>query len=77
MKDHRGLRIGERDTSDLDELLKEAKAKVDAMTPAEREKMHDEQRKSWVRGEMGWPEPKFKMVDGVKVYESYEDYCNG
>ena len=34
---------------------KQAAAKVAAMTPEERERMHDEQRKSWVRAEMAWP----------------------
>lgn len=57
--------------------LKAAVAKVNAMSPAEREAMFEEQKKSYVRAEMSWPKPKFKMVDGVKVYESYEDYCNG
>lgn len=47
------------------------------MTPEEREAMHKAQRESFVRAEMGWPKPKFKMIDGVKVYDSYEDYCNG
>ncbi len=40
---------------ELDRLLREAAAKVAAMTPEERERMHDEQRKSWVRAEMAWP----------------------
>ncbi len=74
---HFRLRSAEATVSDLDKLLNQAVEACNAMTPAEREKMHDEQRKSWVRGEIVWPEPKFKMIDGVKVYESYEDYCNG
>lgn len=39
--------------AELEELLRRAKAKVDAMSPSEREQMHREQRESWVRGEMG------------------------
>ena len=39
----------------LNELLRESAAKVAAMTQEEREKMHEEQRKSWVRAEMAWP----------------------
>ena len=62
---------------ELESLIARAKAQYDAMTPEEREAMHKEQRESFVHGELGWPKPKFKWVDGVKVYESYEDYCNG
>lgn len=60
----------------LDELLKESAAKVKAMTPAEREEMIKRQGESWMRGEMGWPKPKYHYENGVKVYDSYEDYCN-
>ena len=62
-------------TPDLQELLRRANAKVAAMTPEEKEAMRRAQRDSWVRAEMGWPNPKYKWVNGVKVYESYEDYC--
>lgn len=62
--------------SNLDELLKKAKAAYDAMTPEEREEMHRIQRESWVRAEMSWPKPKYKWVNGTKVYESFSDYCN-
>lgn len=61
----------------LAQRLKESIEAVNRMTPEEREEMYKAQRESWVRGEMGWPKPKYKMVDGVKVYESYEDYCAG
>jgi hypothetical protein len=61
---------------ELEELLRKAKAQVDAMTPEEREAMIKAQAESWMRAESLWPEPKYKWVDGVKVYESYEDYCN-
>jgi len=63
-------------SSGLEDALRTAKEHVDAMTPEERAAMIEEQKKSFVRGEMGWPKAKFKWVDGVKVYESYEDYCN-
>lgn len=63
-------------SEELAKLLEAARAKVAAMTPADREAMRNAQRESWIRGEMGWPKPKYKMVNGVKVYESYEDYCN-
>lgn len=62
---------------ELEALLKKSKELVDAMTPEQREAMYKAQRESWVRGEMAMPKPKFKWVNGVKVYDSYEDYCNG
>jgi hypothetical protein len=60
----------------LDTLLKLSIARVNAMTDAEREAMMKAQRESWVRAELNWPKPKFKWINGVKVYASYEDYCN-
>lgn len=61
---------------ELEELLARSKATVEAMTDEEREALYKAQRESWVRGEMGWPKSKYKWVNGVKVYDSYEDYCN-
>lgn len=61
----------------IEEQLKASVAKVDAMTPAERAEMFRLQRESWVRAEMNRPKPKFKFIDGVKVYDSYEDYVAG
>ena len=63
-------------TESIDELLRRAAAEVKAMSPEVREEMFRRQRDSWVRAELNWPKPKFKMVDGVKVYDSYEDYCD-
>jgi hypothetical protein len=60
----------------LEQLIEESKTKVDAMTPEAREAMYKAQRESWVRAEMGWPKAKYKWVNGVKVYDSYEDYIN-
>lgn len=65
------------DRKELDALLAISKAKVAAMTSEQKEDMLRKQAKSWARGEMAWPKPKFKMVNGVKVCDSYEDYCNG
>jgi hypothetical protein len=64
-------------TPELAELLTKAREIYDAMSPEEKRAAHEAQRQSWVRAEMSWPAPKFKWVDGVKVYDSYEDYCNG
>ena len=61
----------------IEDFLKRAVEQVKAMTTEQRKAMHKAQRESYVRAEMSWPKPKFKWVDGVKVYESYEDYCNG
>jgi len=62
---------------ELEDLLAKARLAYRQMTPEEQEAMHKAQCESWVRGEMGWPKPRFTMVNGVKVYDSYEDYCNG
>ena len=64
------------DMTELDRLLKESAESVKAMTPAERDEMYRKQRAGYVRAEMSWPAAKFKMVNGVKVYDSYEDYLN-
>ena len=61
---------------ELEELLKQAKIKYDAMSPEEKEEMHKAQRESWVRAEMSWPKSKYKWINGVKVYDSYEGYVN-
>jgi len=64
------------DRTKLDALLREAVAAYKAMTPEQQEAMHAEQRASWVRSCVGI-RPKFKWVNGVKVYETYADYCEG
>ncbi len=61
---------------ELEQLIEEAKALVDVMTPEQKEAMFKAQHESWVRAEMSWPKSKFKWINGVKVYDSYEDYCN-
>lgn len=60
----------------LEELVAEWKIIYEQMTPEQKSEMRQKQRESYVRGEMGWPKPKFKIINGVKTYESYEDYCN-
>ena len=61
---------------ELEKLLAESKAKVDAMSPEEREHMIKGQILSVAKAEASWPKPKYKWVDGAKVYESMEDYYN-
>ncbi len=44
-----------KDRPELDALIAEAKRKLAAMTPEEREAHFDAQKKSWVKAEMSWP----------------------
>jgi hypothetical protein len=46
------------------------------MTPEQRAEMLRAQGESWARSEAAWPKPKYEWRNGVKVYASYEDYCN-
>lgn len=50
-----------------------AHGKVETRCP---EAMYAQQRESYAKAEASWPKPKFRWVEGVKVYDSYEDYCN-
>lgn len=63
-------------TPTLEILLAKNKQKLDAMTEQEIKDMLAQQAISYAKAEASWPKPKFKYQDGVKVYESYEDYCN-
>jgi hypothetical protein len=55
-------------TEELKNLLA-ARAKVASMTDKELDEMRVAQRESFVRGQMGWPKPKYKMINGAKVYD--------
>ena len=61
---------------ELEALLAQSKKDVEAMSPEEREAMFKAQGESWARAEASWPKPNYEWHDGVKVYASYEDYCN-
>ena len=61
---------------ELLDLLAKARAHWDAMTPEAKEAELKIQREGIAKAEASWPKAKFKMVDGVKVYDSYEDYLN-
>jgi hypothetical protein len=63
-------------TPELMKLLQEAVEAFNKLSPEEQEKVYQAQRESWVRSVMLWPKPKYKWVDGVKVYDSIEDYHN-
>ena len=62
--------------TELERLLAEAKKKTEAMSPEELEAMLKTQREGVARAEASWPKAKFRWINGVKVYDSYEDYCN-
>lgn len=64
------------DNPTLNELLAKSRVWWDMATPEEKDAMLEAQRESYVRAEMSWPKPKFRWINGVKVYDSYEDYCN-
>lgn len=63
--------------AELRELARQARERFDALSPEEQEAQRRRQREGYVRAEMSWPKPRYRMENGVKVYESYEDYCNG
>lgn len=61
---------------ELDALIAKSKACVDSLTPEQYRDMVRKQAEGWAKSEAAWPKPKFKMLNGVKVFESYEDYLN-
>jgi len=61
----------------LEDLLRKAVARFNALPPAEQEAMMRAQREGWAKAEASWPKPKFHWENGVKVYHSMEDYHNG
>lgn len=61
---------------DLDDLLRRAVAKFDAMTPAEQDAMLRQQIEGVARAEASWPKSNYHWENGVKVYHSMEDYWN-
>lgn len=62
--------------AELEELLRKLAKAYKTMTPEQKAEMHKKQRESWVRAEMSWPKPRYHYENGVRVYETYEDYCN-
>lgn len=55
-----------------------AKAMADFnLLSKEQQELHRQaQRESFVRSIVDWPKPNYHWENGVKVYHSYEDYCN-
>ena len=60
----------------LDGLLKKAAADFAALSPEAKRTLLRQQAESSAKAEMSWPKAKFHWENGVKVYKSYEDYCN-
>ena len=56
--------------------LIEAVAAFKALSPEQQEAMIRAQRESWARSIVEWPKPRYRWENGMKIYESYEDYCN-
>jgi hypothetical protein len=47
--------------NNFDQLVADAKAKMNAMTPEERREMFEAQKASWVRGEMAMNDTSFMV----------------
>lgn len=58
-------------------LVAKANAWFNALTPEQQEAHREEQRQSWVRGEMALSKAvkKHTAPDGSIVYEDYASYC--
>lgn len=63
-------------TPELDKLLAEAVQRVKAMSKEDLDAMMKAQAESWIQAETSWPKSNYHYENGVKVYHSYEDYCN-
>lgn len=61
---------------ELKNLVAAAMDRFSALSPEEQAEHWRQQREGYVRAEMSWPKPRFHFENGVKVYESYEDYLN-
>ena len=60
----------------IDERLKKSAVNFVALSPEARDALLKQQRASYVKTEIPWPKAKFHWENGVKIYESLEDYCN-
>ena len=65
-----------KDEPNLEELMRKWREVWAKISREEKDAMIKKQAESWVRAELNWPKPKFHYENGVKVYDSYEDYCN-
>lgn len=63
-------------STELEKLMHQAKVRFDALTPEQQAEVYRQQSEGYALAEASWPKAKFKWENGVKVYASYEDYCN-
>lgn len=61
---------------ELDKLVKESIARFNALPVEEQQKIRQQQRDGYVKAEMSWPKPKYHWENGIKVYDSLDDYYN-
>lgn len=56
--------------------LSEALEWVRTLSDEDRERLMRAQQASYARSITDWPKSNFEWINGVKVYSTYEDYCN-
>lgn len=56
--------------------LEKSVKQFNAMSSEEQEALRKCQRDGYIKAEMSWPKVNKKMVDGVLVYASLEDFYN-
>ena len=63
--------------AELKILIDKATARFDALTPEQQDAHREEQRRSYVRGEMALSKlvKKHTASDGTVVYDDYASYC--
>jgi hypothetical protein len=62
--------------AELKVLVADALRRYNALSPEQKADHNKAQRESFVRSIVAWPKPNYRWVNGIKVYASYEDYCN-
>lgn len=64
-----------RDRPDLKELLRKSAEAVKNMTPVERRKMYEAQRRSWCVGETMLENPDMSREEAEALYERATHHC--
>lgn len=62
--------------AELKVLVDAAQRRYDALSPEQKADHDKAQRDSFVRSITEWPKPNYRWENGVKVYDSFADYCN-
>ena len=60
----------------LDELIKKTAADFAALSPKAQKALLRQQAEAAAKATKSWPKAKFHWKNGVKVYESMDDYHN-